>query len=193
MNHTPQIKRAIQFAAKKHHGQMRRETEPLPYVTHLFSVALLVAEACADDDVVIAALLHDTLEDTETTANEIEKQFGLTVRTLVEAVSETTHDAQGKRLPWRERKEGYFKKLETAPSDALVIMAADKVDNIESKITAFEIEGPTLLKRWPRPVSEYLWYHATALNLARKRIPAHPLTKRLAEVHARERKVFTGK
>mgnify|MGYP003348199549 CR=1 FL=1 len=51
MNHTPQIKKAIQFAARKHHGQFRRETEPLPYITHLFSVALLVAEDGAVEQV----------------------------------------------------------------------------------------------------------------------------------------------
>src|SRR3989344_6027327 len=192
MNHTPQIKKAIQFAAKKHNGLYRKDGERLPAVTHLFSVALLVAEDGADDNVVIAALLHDTLEDTTTTAGEIEEQFSLTVRTLVETVSETTHDTSGKRLSWRERKESYFKKLETAPVDALVIMAADKIDNIESKLAAFKAEGPRIFKRWAQPALEYLWYHRTALDLAQKRIPTHPLTKRLAEAHMRENVVFSA-
>ena len=193
MNHTPQIKKAIQFAARKHDGLYRKDGGRLPAVTHLFSVALLVAEDGAHDDVVTAALLHDTLEDTVTTPNEIEKQFGSIVRILVEAVSEPSHDHLGKELSWRERKEAYFKTLETAPDDALLVMTADKVDNIESKLSAFEIEGPELLKRWPRPTSEYIWYHSTALELALRRIPEHPLTKRLVEVHAKEKKTFSGK
>jgi (p)ppGpp synthase/HD superfamily hydrolase len=190
MNHTPQIKKAIQFAARKHEGLYRKDGERLPAVTHLFSVALLTAEDGADDDIVIAALLHDTLEDTDTAAEEIQEQFGSRVRTLVEAVSEPSRDASGRRLSWRERKEGYFKKLETAPDDALIIVAADKIDNIESKITAFEIEGPVIFKRWSQPTSEYLWYHKTALDFALKRIPEHPLTARLAQVHAKEKEVF---
>lgn len=191
MNHTPQIKRAIQFAARKHDGLYRKDAEPLPAITHLFSVALLAAEDGADDTIVIAALLHDTIEDTDTTAEEIEAAFGPTVRTLVEAVSEPSRDAAGRVLSWRERKEGYFKTLETAPDDALVIVAADKIDNIESKIAAFETEGPSLFARWPRPVSEYLWYHGTAFALVQARLPDHPLTKRLAEVHAKESVVFS--
>lgn len=190
MNYTPQIKKAIQFAAKKHYGQFRKETEPLPYITHLFSVALLVAEDGANDNSVIAALLHDTLEDTDTTPDEIGKEFGRTVRKLVEAVSEPKRGASGETLAWHERKEAYFRQLKTAPEDALVIMAADKIDNIESKITAFEAEGPHIFKRWSQPTSEYLWYHKTALELALKRIPTHPLTARLAEAHKRECAIF---
>ncbi|MFI5260753.1 MAG: HD domain-containing protein, partial [Candidatus Paceibacteria bacterium] len=103
MNHTPQIKKAIQFAARKHHGQMRVETEPLPYITHLFSVALLVAEDGVHDDVVTAALLHDTIEDTGTTREEIVAAFNERVAELVESVSELKEKV-GKALDWKERK-----------------------------------------------------------------------------------------
>jgi (p)ppGpp synthase/HD superfamily hydrolase len=184
MNHTPQIKKAIQFAARKHNGQMRRETEPLPYITHPFSVALLVAEDGADDDVITAALLHDVIEDTGTQREEIAAVFNERVATLVEAVSEP------KDLEWRARKEAYFNNLQTAPVEALLVMAADKIDNIESKIEAYEKEGDALLARWQRPASDYLWYHGEALRLALARIPGHILTNRLAEAHEREKQVF---
>lgn len=187
MNHTPQIKKAIQFAARKHHGQFRRETEPLPYITHLFSVALLVAEDGADDDVVTAALLHDTIEDTGTTREEIAEAFNERVATLVEAVSEP------KGLGWKECKEKYLENFESAPVEAVVIMAGDKIDNIESKLEGYEKEGAALIARWKRPTSDYLWYHGEALTLAQKRIPDHPLTKRLTEAHAREREIFGSK
>ena len=110
MNHTPQIKKAIQFAARKHHGHMRQEAEPLPYITHLFSVALLVAEDGADDDVVTAALLHDTIEDTSTTREEIAQAFNERVALLVEAVSEVK-EKEGKKLEWKERKAAYLANL----------------------------------------------------------------------------------
>lgn len=198
MNHTPQLKKAIQFAARKHHGQWRAETEPLPYITHLFSVALLVAEdsitlklrraSGADDDydeVVIAALLHDTLEDTNTTREEIVTAFGEHVAELVEHVSEIKA-WEGKKLDWKERKEQYLAHLETAPEDALLILIADKIDNIESKLEAYEKEGPALFARWKRPQADYLWYHGEAARIAATRLPEHRLTKRLLEAHVKE-------
>lgn len=189
MNHTPQIKRALQFAARKHNGQMRRESEPLPYVTHLFSVALLVAEDGANDDVVTAALLHDTLEDTNTTREEIVEAFSEQVALLVEAVSEVK-EKDGKKLSWKERKTDYLARLETADVDAVLVAVADKIDNIESKIEAFEKRGEVLFGLGAQPRSEYFWYHGEVLRIAQARLPEHPLTRRLAEVHARERDVF---
>lgn len=189
MNHTPQIKKAIQFAARKHHGQFRKETEPLPYITHPFSVALLVAEDGAHDDVVTAALLHDTIEDTDTTREEIVKAFNERVAELIESVSEPK-ERDGKKLSWKERKMHYLAHLEDASDDAVLIAVADKIDNIESKLEAFESEGESLLQRWGQPVGEYIWYHGEALHIAVKRLPEHPLTKRLAEAYAKEKEVF---
>jgi len=189
MNHTPQIKKAIQFAARKHHGQMRLETEPLPYITHLFSVAILVAEDGAHDDVVTAALLHDTIEDTGTTREEIVEAFNENVAVLVESVSEVK-EKDGRKIEWKERKQDYLTRLEQASNEAILIAAADKIDNIESKLDAFAKEGAALLKRWSQPSSEYLWYHGEALRIAQSRLPDHPLTKRLAEAHAKEKGAF---
>lgn len=191
MNHTPQIKKAIQFAARKHHGQMRMETEPLPYVTHLFSVALLVAEDGAHDDVVTAALLHDTIEDTDTTREEIVAAFNERVAELVESVTELK-EKDGKKLEWKERKQDYLDRLEKADDDAIRIATADKVDNIESKLEAFEREGSALLARWKQPASDYLWIHGEALRIAQTRLSEHPLTKRLAEAHAEEQRLLGG-
>jgi len=190
MNHTPQIKKAIQFAAKKHHGQMRREAEPLPYVTHLFSTALLVAEGGADDDVVIAALLHDTLEDTETTREELVTAFNERIASLVESVSEP-REKDGEILNWKERKTIYLENLEASSNDAVRIAVADKIDNIESKLEAFAREGKTLLERWSQPATEYIWYHGVVLKIALQRLPEHSLTKRLREVHTQECAIFS--
>ena len=81
----------------------------------------------------------------------------------------------------------YLKHLEAAPEDALLIAIADKIDNIESKLEAFEKEGPVLLERWKRPQADYLWYHGEAARIASLRLPEHRLTRRLLEAHARER------
>jgi len=64
------------------------------------------------------------------------------------------------------------------------------VDNVESKLEAFQSEGEALLKRWKQPSEEYIWYHGEALRIAQGRLPEHPLTRRLAEVHAKEKEAF---
>ena len=193
MNHTPQIKKAIQFAARKHHGHLRIDSGPLPYVTHLFSTALLVAEDGAEDDVVCAALLHDTIEDTDTRREELVEAFGEHVAELVEHVSEKKTDADGQKLDWKERKTRYLAHLEEAPADALLIAIADKIDNLESKLEAYEREGAAFLSGWPRPQNEYLWFHGEAARIAQMRLPEHRLTKRLIEAHEREKAELAGK
>lgn len=187
MNHTPQIKKAIQFAARKHHGHLRISStveEPLPYITHLFSVALLVAESGTSDDVITAALLHDTLEDTDTTREELVSTFNEHVAKLVEEVSEN------KELEWKERKEEYLAGMERSSDDALLIALADKVDNVESRIEEYEKQGEVFLARWERPNIDHLWFYGEALRVAQTRLPDHPLTKRYTEAHAKQLALF---
>lgn len=188
MNHTPQIKKAIQFAARKHHGHLRISStphEPLPYVTHLFSVALLVAEGGAHDDVITAALLHDTLEDTRTVRQDIVEAFNERVAELVEAVTEIKEEDGAKR-DWKDIKTDYLALIERADDDALVIAIADKIDNVESRIEEYEQSGDAFLKRWKHPNSDYLWFYGEALRIAQMRLPEHPLTKRYVEAHAKQ-------
>lgn len=191
MQHTPQIKKAIQFAARKHKDHYRTEAEPLPYITHLISVALLVAEDGAEDDVVSAALLHDTLEDTDTTRAELAAAFNERVAELVEHVSEKKV-RDGVKVDWREAKASYLAHLEEAPDDALLIAITDKIDNIESKLEALAREGRALFERWSRPQADYLWYHGEVARIAAARLPEHRLTRRLLEAHAREREALTS-
>lgn len=186
MNHTPQVKKAIQYAARKHDGHKRKDADGTPYVTHLFSVALLVAENGAHDDVVTAALLHDTIEDTPTTYEELCEAFNERVASLVQDVSEI------KELPWQERADRYLEHLETAPLDALLIAIADKIDNIEDKLAVLEREGAQFLNAFSEEPAAYVAFYGRALELAERRLPDHPLTKRLAEVHESELHTISG-
>lgn len=187
MNHTPQIKKAIQFAARKHRTHVRRGSDRTPYISHLFSVALLVAEDGADDDVVTAALLHDTLEDTETTREELENAFNERVADLVEQVSEE------KEYDWEQRHERYVARLAQADDEALIIALADKVDNVEDKIATIEREGPGFLASFTnKSPHAYADFNAEILKIAQKRLPEHRLTKRFSEVHMKERAMLSG-
>jgi (p)ppGpp synthase/HD superfamily hydrolase len=190
MNHTPEIKRAIQFAARKHHGQFRKESEPLPYITHPFSTALLVAETGADDETVIAALLHDTLEDTDTTEEEITGAFGRRVANIVIEVTEPA-DEVGHVLEWKERKKMYLAQIELGSEEALIVAMADKIDNIESRLEGFKHEGLQFSRKWSQSEDSYLWFYGAVLHIAEEKLPKHPLTKRLREAYRQEQKVFT--
>ena len=182
MHHTPEIKKAFQFAARKHHGQMRHGAEPLPYITHLFSVALLVAEDGAHDDVITAALLHDTIEDTDTTYEEIVTAFNERVADLVDSVSERK-EIDGRNVDWKERKMEYLARLEHSSRDTLLIAIADKVDNVESWNEGLEKEGQLFFTYWRQPNGEYLWFYGEALRIAQQRLPDHLLTKRYGKAY----------
>ena len=86
---TARLLAAIEFASRKHSTQRRKDEEASPYINHPIAVAHLLAEAGGVTDLItlMAAVLHDTIEDTETTADELERQFGRAVRKLVEEVT----------------------------------------------------------------------------------------------------------
>ena len=137
------LMRALDFAARKHRDQRRKGAAAEPYINRLTEVALLVAEATRGRDrlAVLGALLHDTVEDTETTAEELEAEFGTEVAVLV---AEVTDD---KRLLQQERKR---LQVETAPHKsqrAKLIKIADKTSNLLSIIESPPVGWDTTRRR----------------------------------------------
>ncbi len=137
------LARAFDLAARKHVDKRRRGARAEPYVNHLAEVARLLAEATGggDPDLVIAGLLHDTIEDTETTAAEIAAAFGADVAALV---VEVTDD---KRLPKATRKR---LQIETAPDKsarAKRLKIADKISNLDSLATSPPATWPAARRR----------------------------------------------
>ena len=128
MNGIVGVARALDFAARKHAGQRRKGLRAEPYVNHLTEVALLLAEATdgADPALVMAGLLHDTIEDTDTTRDELAAIFGEDVASLV---VEVTDD---RSLDRESRKRI---QVETAPMKsrrARMVKIADKIANLRS-------------------------------------------------------------
>jgi guanosine-3',5'-bis(diphosphate) 3'-pyrophosphohydrolase len=125
-NNVVVLLRALHFAADKHRDHRRKGEEASPYINHLIEVAELLAREGDVTDLITlqAAILHDTLEDTQTTAEELEVLFGLEVRRVVE---ELTDD---KRLPKAERKRLQVEHAPGLSARAKVIKLADKVSNI---------------------------------------------------------------
>jgi len=122
---------AVNFAADKHQHQRRKNKEKTPYINHPLRVANILAEADIDDiDILIAAILHDTVEDTDTTFDEIESTFGKTVR---DYVYEVTDD---KSLNKAERKRQQISHSSVISDGAKCIKMADKTHNLQSFLTS---------------------------------------------------------
>ena len=124
---TANLLKAIEFASRKHSTQRRKDKEASPYINHPIAVAHLLADTGGITDLVtlMAAVLHDTIEDTETTAEELEAQFGPTVRKVVE---EMTDD---KSLEKAVRKQRQIDHAPHLSSRAKAIKLADKIANVQ--------------------------------------------------------------
>lgn len=121
-----QFLRAVEFAAHKHRDQRRKGSDASPYINHPIAVAEILwrVGGVRDTETLIAALLHDTIEDTATAATEIEARFGSRVRSLVE---ECTDD---KSLPKAERKRLQIAHAAQVSAAAKEIKLADKISNV---------------------------------------------------------------
>ncbi len=129
------IEQAIKAASILHKGQVRKGEVPLPYISHLVAVAFITADYTEHGDTVIAALLHDTVEDTDYTSEELLEDFGGDVQQIVLALSEPA-DEEGE-YTWREKKQKYAKQLKKAPEEALIVAAADKIHNMRTIVEEY--------------------------------------------------------
>ncbi len=150
------LTRALDFAARKHRDQRRKGAAAEPYLNHLTEVARLVAEATEGKDtpLVIAALLHDTIEDTRTTRDELEREFSPEVAALV---SEVTDD---KNLPKAERKRLQIANAPHKSERAKLIKIADKISSLRSIVVSPPVDWDSHRQReyfeWAAKVVEGL-------------------------------------
>ncbi len=126
MNLDPKIISALRFAAEKHRHQRRKDRHLSPYINHLIEVLHLLwfKGEVRDAHVLIAGLLHDTIEDTQTSPHELEKNFGLEVRQLVEEVTDD------KSRPKAERKRQQIERAPQLSPGAKLVKLADKCANL---------------------------------------------------------------
>lgn len=149
------IEQAIRAASILHYEQRRKGLLEYPYITHLFSVAFLLQEYTTDEEVIIAGLLHDTLEDTDYTTAELTADFGQRVCLLVETVTEPTAKA-GQKNGWLEKKRLYAKQLKNGPPEAVIIAAVDKIHNFRSQVEEYFDNHPRFLKDFGSNLGERL-------------------------------------
>jgi (p)ppGpp synthase/HD superfamily hydrolase len=155
----PRFRRAFLFAAEKHAGQARKAST-IPYVAHLMGVASLVLEAGGDEDLAIAALLHDVVEDCggAPMLKEVRRRFGSRVAKIVEGCTDA--DVFPKP-PWRARKEKYIQRLKKGNADTRLVSAADKLNNIRSILSDYRAIGESVWSRFNGGREGTLWYYRT--------------------------------
>lgn len=130
------VEQAIRAAAVLHKDQVRKGSMPFPYITHLMAVTMILHDYTEDEDTLVAALLHDTIEDTTYTLEELQQDFGGAVADIVLALSEPKR-VHGQKLSWKEMKRAYAKQLQKAPEPSLMIAAADKAHNMRTIVEEY--------------------------------------------------------
>lgn len=146
------IRDAIIFATKKHNGQYRKGTD-IPYIVHPIEVMQILMDNKCSIESIIGGILHDTLEDTKTDYEEIEKAFGTEVANLVLAESE--HKAK----PWRMRKQDTINALKHESIKAKEVCCADKLSNLSSIFFDLQVIGDEVWKKFKADKSQIMWYY----------------------------------
>jgi (p)ppGpp synthase/HD superfamily hydrolase len=166
---------ALQFASGLHHSQCRKGT-PVPYISHLMAVSALVLEAGGDEDLAIAALLHDAVEDQggQPTLQTIRRMFGDRVANVVMECSDTDRE--------RERKEQYLAHLLSASTDALLVSIADKLHNARSILADYRRHKENLWMRFTAGKEEQFWYYGELVKVFTQRRPEDSLVTEFTRV-----------
>jgi len=167
------IEKAITFATMAHLKQTRKLTN-IPYITHPYHVGMLLLQAGCSEEIVCAGLLHDTVEDTEVTNQDLVREFGEEVARLVEGSSEPN-----KNLPWEDRKEHTIDFLKTAPRDICMIVCADKLSNIRSIISDIEVAGEIVWGKFNRGKDKQEWYYRGIISSLSNQLKGEPLFEEL--------------
>lgn len=171
------LQRAFRYAAEKHAGQTRKQSA-VPYLSHLMAVTSLVLEGGGDEDMAMAALLHDVVEDCGgmPRLREVHKKFGARVAKIVEGCTDSFSDP---KLPWIVRKKEYIKRLKHEDAETRLVSASDKLHNVRTVMTDYRQDGESIWKRFSGRREGTLWYYRALSDEFRRRKP-NRITRELA-------------
>ena len=158
---TSRIVSAFEFAFNAH-KDTKRKASNVPYITHPLSVAVNLMKSNASEDLIIAGLLHDVVEDEGVRLSEIEELFGKKVASLVKGASEPPELRKSTADPkktWRKRKQYTIDFIRSAEKDLKLLSCADKLSNIKDTIEDYNRLGEKLWDKFNAPKSEQGWYY----------------------------------
>lgn len=156
------IEEANIYATIMHQGKVRKIGN-IPFILHPMEVAQILSTLTNDQDIITAGLLHDIVEDTVGTLEEIEKRFGKRVAFLVSSESEKAYEGQSRESSWQKRKEGSLRVLENSQDIGVkMLWLADKLANIRSMAVNYSELGEKLWENFHQHDPEmHRWYYRT--------------------------------
>lgn len=134
------LDKAIVFAVKAHQGA-ERKGKAFPYIVHPMEAVSIAATMTNDQELLAAAVLHDTVEDTNVTLKDVEREFGKRIAELVEAESDIEFEGKSRQESWRLRKEEAIERLSTATNEVKIVALADKLSNIRAIYRDYQAIG----------------------------------------------------
>ncbi len=189
------IDRALVFAARAHHGQFRKGTN-IPYILHPMHVALILDRYGYPEDILVAGILHDVLEDVNLPESTLGQEFGEKVLDIVRWVSERKYDAQGHKLPWRVRKEELLGRLEQAPDAAIIVKAADHLHNACAILLDTSGLGTRVWEHFNGQPHEIVWFYTRVTEIAERKLGdaalVHELRRAVDQLTATARMIHGG-
>lgn len=174
------LEKALLAASKSHEGQYRKNTD-IPYITHPVAVGMILLKSGYSEEIVAAGILHDTVEDTPLTLDEIKREFGSNIAEMVEGSSEPD-----KSLSWKDRKEHTIEFLKTASEEIRAVVCADKLHNIRSIIRDYELVGEEIWSRFNAGKEQQKWYYTNVVDS----LGAQSSFELLSELRAEVDKLF---
>ena len=151
--------RAVNFAVKAHSGTERRG-KGFPYIIHLMEAVEIVATITPDQELLSAAMLHDTVEDTPVTVDDLRKEFGDRIASIVEAESDVHNEGESEHESWHRRKQEAIDRLTAAPLEAKIVALGDKLSNMRAIARDYAQIGDGLWKLFHvTEKSEHEWHY----------------------------------
>ena len=168
------LDRAIKFAVDAHAGQTRKGGDT-PFILHALEDAAIVGAMTSDPEILAAAVLHDTVEDTDTTPEQIRENFGERVYTLVMHETENKRDQLPPESTWRIRKEESLAVLAQSDDIAVkMLWLGDKLSNMRAFYRQFLSDGEAMFRLFNNQnPKDHRWYYGTILDLL-KELEAYP-------------------
>ena len=165
----PRFEEALVYATRLHADQKKKGTET-PYIAHLLGVAAIVLNEGGDEDMAIAALLHDAVEDQggRPRLQEIQAFFGDRVAEIVEACTDSFAAPGEPKAEWRQRKAAYLSKIPGESADARIVSAADKLYNARQILADYRRQGDTVWSRFKAGREGQLWYYRELVSTFRR-------------------------
>ena len=165
---TELLDRAIIFAVKAHAGTERRG-KGFPYIVHPMEAMEIVATMTPDLELLAAAALHDTVEDTDVTVEQICQEFGERVASLVAAESDVVMEGISEEDSWHARKQAAIDRLAKAPHDAKIVALGDKLSNMRAIARDYDVQGDKLWSLFhTKDPNEHEWHYRGLANSLRE-------------------------